>query len=109
MTCKTIEIKGRSREQDLRILAYHFFINLIRVNCEYGAWGLDGKRPFGNSDVEGNIITLLGIEVRKCKHCNEPIEYDDLSLREYSASLYDELGDYLKKTCLGQFKLASEH
>jgi hypothetical protein len=29
-------------------------------NCEYGAPAINPKRPYGNSDVEGDIAEILG-------------------------------------------------
>lgn len=52
----------RNEEQDLMVLAGAFFRELTISNCEYGAIGLDCKRPFGNSDVEGDMLELLECE-----------------------------------------------
>ncbi len=32
-------------------------------DCEYGAPAIDPKRPYGNSDVEGDIADILGWKV----------------------------------------------
>mgnify|MGYP001602384821 CR=1 FL=1 len=32
-------------------------------DCEYGAPEIDPKRPYGNSDVEGDIAEILGWKV----------------------------------------------
>lgn len=32
-------------------------------NCEFGAPEIDPKRPYGNSDVEGDIAEILGLEL----------------------------------------------
>jgi hypothetical protein len=45
---------------DMHKLAVAFFANLGRDNCEYGAIGVNCKRPFGNSDVEGDILEIIG-------------------------------------------------
>lgn len=74
------------QEEDLAKLADAFFENLIYdPYCEYGAIGVDCKRPFGNSDVEGDILEI--IEAKP--------EGDDggglcwaSHQREYAASLY---------------------
>ena len=76
------------KELHLKQLAKHYLTNLTYIHIEYGCWAADPKRPFGNSDVEGDILTLLGIEE------TEPY-YSD-SQREYAAELYRELGAYLK-------------
>jgi hypothetical protein len=47
------------RQIHLEKLAQAFFDNLQIDNCEYGGIGLDSKRPFGNSDVEADILELL--------------------------------------------------
>ena len=52
-----------SEEEDLKVLAAEFFNELFfDDSCEYGNPGLDCKRPFGNSDVEGDILELLDLE-----------------------------------------------
>lgn len=54
----------RDEQQDLKTLADTFFerLSLIWLPWEYGAPGLDPRRPFGNSDVEGDVLELLGCE-----------------------------------------------
>lgn len=47
------------RKEDMEKLEREFFVNLQRGNCEYGGIGLDDKRPFGNSDVEGDILEII--------------------------------------------------
>jgi hypothetical protein len=48
------------KQSDLAKLAQAFFDNLQIDNCEYGAIGVDCKRPFGNSDVESDILEIIG-------------------------------------------------
>lgn len=73
------------KEQDLAKLADAFFENLLIDNCEYGGIGLDSKRPFGNSDVESDILELLEREPEgddghdKCWASHQ---------REYASDLY---------------------
>lgn len=56
-------MQPRDERADLKILAGAFFKELIWDDgCEYGNPGLDCKRPFGNSDVEGDILELLDAE-----------------------------------------------
>lgn len=59
------------------------------ASIEYGGWGLDGKRPFGNSYVEGDILEIIGWE---------PIgdEYTQ-DQEEYASDLYGDLGEYLRQ------------
>ncbi len=78
------------RSQHLEILADAFFAHLLRDNVEYGAWGLDSKRPFGNSYVEGDIAELLEIELPEY----ETDEYEEMCL--YLNGLYDDLGPFLR-------------
>ena len=39
--------------------------------CEYGAPAIDCKRPYGNSDVEGDIAEILGWQLIKDNHGDE--------------------------------------
>lgn len=43
-------------DKDMLKLEKAFFANLQRDDCEYGGIGINCKRPFGNSDVEGDIL-----------------------------------------------------
>ena len=52
----------RNEERDLKVLADAFFAGLTMLAWEYGGIGLDPKRPFGNSDVEGDMLELLDWE-----------------------------------------------
>ena len=81
----------RNEQADLSKLANAFFQNLERDNCEYGGWGLDDKRPFGNSDVATDILEIIGWD---------PVadDYYSETQQEYAHSLYDKLADYLKDT-----------
>lgn len=51
-------------------------------SCEYGSIGIDCKRPFGNSDVEVDVLEIIGAQRQG----------DDGSFseeqREYAATLY---------------------
>ena len=79
----------QTKQEHLKILAKYYLINIIYLPIEYGCWGLDPKRPFGNSSVERDILELLDII-----EWNE--EYSESQL-EYAADLYQKLGDYLKQ------------
>lgn len=52
----------RDETKDLETLADAFFSSLIISQYEYGGIGVDPKRPFGNSDVEGDMLELLACE-----------------------------------------------
>lgn len=75
------------REKHLELLADAFFDNLRISKSEYGGIGLDGKRPFGNSDVEGDILEIIGI-------CPDD---DDDDNRVYASELYSDLIGYLRR------------
>jgi hypothetical protein len=86
---------NRNEQKDLRKLA----INVLRRleydgSCEYGTIGLDCKRPFGNSDVEPDILKIIGWEMEgddgyeKCYSSEQ---------REYARELYTEkLAKYMR-------------
>ena len=82
------------KTEDLEKLEKAFFENLVMVDMEYGGVGLAPKRPFGNGDVEGDILEdILG---------QEP-EGDDgdeecwsSKQREYAAALYQGLIEHLQ-------------
>lgn len=86
----------RDKEADLSKLADAFFDNLIFDNgCEYGSIGTDPKRPFGNSDVEGDVVEIIGA---KPEGDDGEDECWSRAQREYASALYsDELIPYLGK------------
>jgi hypothetical protein len=45
-------------------------------DCEFGAPSIDPKRPYGNSDVIGDIAEILGLKDKKnvCPHCGESLD-----------------------------------
>jgi hypothetical protein len=56
----------------------------------FGEWGVDQKRPFGNSSVKIDILEICGIE---------PADGDSYSIeqQEYAYSLYrNKLGQFLR-------------
>ena len=80
--------------EHLEKLEKAFFQNIERHDdCEYGSIGLDCKRPFGNSDVEGDILEIIGVEMAgddgdgPCWSSGQ---------REYAAGLYDELAPWIR-------------
>lgn len=97
----------RDEQKDLRRLAGRFFDELMILPWEYGAPGLDPKRPFGNSDVECDILDdVLGAEP----------EGDDgggpcfsSAQRQYARSLYlSKLIPYLQAKWREQFPEESD-
>lgn len=86
----------RNKEKDLKKLANAFYKNLLfDDSCEYGYVGLDCKRPFGNSDVESDILEIIKWEPIG-DDGYEPC-YSSKQL-EYARDLYvADLIPYLKK------------
>lgn len=81
----------RDVEKDLNALLKAFAENLEISNCEFGGIGLNGKRPFGNSDVENDILTIIGWEI---EHYDEDILNEQY---EYARDLYfNKLIPYIK-------------
>lgn len=83
-------------EEDLEELAHAFFENLeYDPSVEYGHVGLDPKRPFGNSDVEGDILEIIGEEPEGDDGHDKCWSSDQ---RQYAEELYkDKLVPYLKR------------
>lgn len=79
----------RDKNADLEKLADAFFKNLQRGNCEYGGWGLDDKRPFGNSSVECDILEIIGWESEGDEYSREQ--------EDYATEIYEDLGAYLQE------------
>lgn len=81
------------KDDDMLKLEKAFFQNLQRDNCEYGAIGVDCKRPFGNSDVEGDILALIGAEP---EGDDGESECWSRKQRAYAATMYDGLIGWLQ-------------
>ncbi len=87
---------NRNKEEDLRKLADAVIENLQYDDmCEYGSIGVDCKRPFGNSDVEADMLEIIGWDM-------EGDDGDDACYsskqRDYVRTLYmEELPNYIKK------------
>lgn len=84
----------RNEQDDLKKLANAFFAELCMLEWEYGGIGLDPKRPFGNSNVERDILELLD-----CEPDGDDGEPESFSSeqREYARQLYrDKLIPYLR-------------
>ena len=85
-------------DDDMLKMERAFFANLRMLTWEYGAPGLDPKRPFGNSDVEADILAdILGAK---------PTGDDgdgpcwSSEQRAYAAALYDNLIPWLRRKYL---------
>jgi hypothetical protein len=87
----------RDRIADLDKLSEAFFENLERESrCEYGGWGLDDKRPFGNSSVAEDILEIIGWEPEGEDPYDGRTTYS-YAQKEYAHALYDDLGDHLRR------------
>jgi hypothetical protein len=85
----------RNKGADVHILAAAFFDGLHIDDCEYGGIGLDPKRPFGNSDVDGDILEMIGAEPEGDDGDSQCWSSDQ---RDYARSLYhEELIPYLRE------------
>lgn len=89
----------RDRVADLDKLATAFIENLQRGDCEYGGWGQDDKRPFGNSgnySIAADILEIIGWEP-----ATEDPDWGGPAYtraqQDYAHALYDDLGDHLRK------------
>lgn len=78
------------KSKDLLKLEREFFKNLT---FESGGICLDGKRPFGNSDIESDILDIIGAEPGG----EDEDHYWSSKQRDYAWELYCELVPYLKK------------
>ena len=84
------------QQQHLATLADAFFEQLIMLEWEYGAPGLDPKRPFGNSDVERDILVILDIDP---EGDDGDAECFSSLQREYATDLFRvQLIPFLQKT-----------
>jgi len=85
-------MKKRNLNADLKKLARAFYKNLQVTEGDGYGIGLDTKRPFGNSYIEGDLMEIIGME---------PAEYDTDEYREqedYVRDLYlRRLIPFLKK------------
>ncbi len=91
------QYKDRNRDHDMRELADAFYDNLEREqHCEYGGWGLDDKRPFGNSWVVGDIAEIIGLKLMPDMEDEDEEREAYAKAEDYCHGLYDDLGAYLK-------------
>src|SRR5277367_2712013 len=87
--------ENHERESHMELLATAFFENLELDNVEFGGWGLDSKRPFGNSMVEPDLAQIIGWERESIWENSDNGDYDEDKVR-YLRDLYCDLGVYLK-------------
>lgn len=81
------------KNDDMLKLEKAFFQNLTRIECEYGGIGVDCKRPFGNSDVEGDILEIIGA---KPEGDDGEAECWSSKQRAYAAEMYGSLIAWLQ-------------
>ena len=86
-------MKETLNQDDMLKLEKAFFQNLTRIECEYGGIGIDCKRPFGNSDVESDILEIIG-----AKPEGDDGEYACWSSKQraYAAAMYAGLIEWLQ-------------
>jgi hypothetical protein len=82
------------RLSDMNKLEKAFFRNLTFVDGDYtqGGIGLDSKRPFGNSNVEGDILEIIDASYGEDGWSEEQYEY--------AQELYRGLVPHLKRKYL---------
>lgn len=94
------------KEEHLTLLSAGFFE--FDGSCEFGSVGLDCKRPFGNSDVIGDMAKILGY--KQNEDGKVPEKQEDEMIR-----LYQELGTAMnvifstKSFKLGKYKCKDKY
>ena len=86
-------METRDRRTDMMRLADAFFSYLTQEES-YGGWGLDPKRPFGNSDIAGDILELIETLPEEKEDEHDVWSEEQLA---YARSLYAGLGDFLRQ------------
>jgi len=51
--------------------------NIGWQDAETGAPEIDPKRPYGNSDVAGDVMEILGWENQVCPNCDYPLDVEN--------------------------------
>lgn len=96
----TIDVPdGRDLDTDLEALVDEFVKTLERNDCEYGSWGQDCKRPFGNSgyyQIACDILDIIGIDLEEYLDDNCESTEESKELENYAHNLYSEIGPYLR-------------
>jgi len=62
-------------------------------DCEYGAPAIDCKRPYGNSDVEMEMVKILGYKVFEDGHGDKHLTKEQ---SDYLRKLHEETQDALQ-------------
>lgn len=84
-------VHSKQVTKDLNALEQAFWENVERQDdCEYGSIGLDCKRPFGNSYVQGDILEIIG---KKPENEDEGFTEED---QQYADYLYTNLADFMR-------------
>jgi predicted hydrolase (HD superfamily) len=83
------------RQEHMEMLADAFYENLQLDNVEFGGWGIDSKRPFGNSLVEPDIAEIIGWDREEIWEPGETGDFDE-DKANYVRELYYDLGVYLQ-------------
>lgn len=83
------------RQIHMDLLADEFFNALQFDDCEFGGWGLDCKRPFGNSSVEPDLAEIIGWDRESIWENTDNGDLDEDKC-DYLRELYYDLGPYLK-------------
>ncbi len=83
----------KERQTHMELLADAFFEEIQFDDCEFGGWGLDCKRPFGNSTVEPDLAEIIGWTRESIYDENDDHDEEKCS---YLRELYYDLGPYLK-------------
>lgn len=81
----------RSVRLDMFALSDAFMDNLHFEPGEGRGWGLDGKRPFGNSNYLHDVLDIIGVDPGEVleKHLDE--------YEEYAQQLYWYLGPFISR------------
>lgn len=92
---------NRNEKEDLEKLANAVIENLKYDDfCEYGSIGVDCKRPFGNSDVEADMLEIIGWEMEGDD--GEDACYSSKQ-RDYVRTLYmEKLAQYIQDMWFGK-------
>lgn len=98
---------SRNKNKDLEKLSQAFFANIEhRHDGEYGSIGTDCKRPFGNSDVEGDTLEIIGADMWGDDGNDECWSRDQ---RDYATSLYDELPNWMREKYLSDTEIKDRY